>query len=541
MNKSFFNPWHSGQLVCFSGLDGPTDYAAGLVARTRADRVLRIEFPVSWELALDTAGHAGLTHDVIRSGASLAVVIDAHHLLITGPCRERSSVPDALRIVRGEGRTLVGVAAHWRPDHLGADIEGILTRRLAWTERLRVPPSADRGAAYRKAVDMMRGQIYSPEGRFATRWSTPDRWPHKDLWLWDSAFHAIGWRHLDPGLARELITAVVATQDEAGFIPHQANPGWRSDVTQPPVLAQAVGLVDEITPDDDWLAVIYPALRRQLEWTLANRDPDGSGLCKWVVDATNPTNRCDESGMDNSPRFDAAIPLEATDLNSYLAHECEWMAGFAERLGLAADASRWRDRHARLVSAIRTRLWDEDKGFFFDRDNAAGTLTGIWAATGFLPLVCGAVDASMAERLAGHLAEGGWFDTAVPISSAPPSGGADTGDMWRGPMWINMNWMIARGFERAGLGGLADRLRTLTRAEVERWHASHGTIFEFYDTKGATPPPLLPRKGKCDPSRPFHQVIHDYGWSAALYVDLCHEADKRAHAKVRDALVAELS
>ena len=50
---------------------------------------------------------------------------------------------------------------------------------------------------------------------------------------------------------------------------------------------------------------------------------------------------------------------------------------------------------------------------------------------------------------------------------------------------------------------------------------AHGVFFEFYDDRETVPPPNLLRKGKCAPEEsPYHQVVHDYGWTATLYVDL---------------------
>ena len=64
----------------------------------------------------------------------------------------------------------------------------------------------------------MKSQVYSPEGRIKHRWTTPDRWPHRGMWLWDSAFHAIGFRHVDVEVARDAISAVFDAQREGGFV-----------------------------------------------------------------------------------------------------------------------------------------------------------------------------------------------------------------------------------------------------------------------------------------------------------------------------------
>lgn len=91
-----------------------------------------------------------------------------------------------------------------------------------------------------KAASVMKANVYSPEGIFPCRWTTPDRVPHRNLWLWDSVFHAIGWSYIDPRLAEEAILALMATQTENGFIPHMASNRSISKITQPPIIAWGI-------------------------------------------------------------------------------------------------------------------------------------------------------------------------------------------------------------------------------------------------------------------------------------------------------------
>ena len=73
--------------------------------------------------------------------------------------------------------------------------------RRRWLEAQPFPAGLSPGQAHTlaKALSLMKTQVYTPEGRIQHRFTTPDRWPHHGMWLWDSVFHAIGWRHLDPG------------------------------------------------------------------------------------------------------------------------------------------------------------------------------------------------------------------------------------------------------------------------------------------------------------------------------------------------------
>ena len=111
-------------------------------------------------------------------------------------------------------------------------------------------------------------------------------------------------------------------------------------------------------------------------------------------------------------------------------------------------------------------------------------------------------------------------------STAAPTDRATMHDMWRGPVWINMNWLTAYGLEQYGHLSVAKELRQRTMIEVERWYLSAGCISEFYDQDGATSPEMLPRKGRLENMSPFHQAIHDYGWTTTLYADLVYSSLK---------------
>jgi glycogen debranching enzyme len=76
--------------------------------------------------------------------------------------------------------------------------------------------------------------------------------------------------------------------------------------------------------------------------------------------------------------------------------------------------------------------------------------------------------------------------------------------VWRGPVWINTNWYLARGLRRYGRPDLARHLEDRSAALVE------GAGFrEYYD----------PRTGEGHGAR-------DFSWSAlALDMLARHEAD----------------
>ena len=141
---------------------------------------------------------------------------------------------------------------------------------------------------------------------------------------------------------------------------------------------------------------------------------------------------------------------------------------------------------------------------------------------GFLPLISGAPTAEMAEKLVRNLKNPETFGTPFPVPSISFSQPEFySKDMWRGPVWININTLIARGLDRYGYRDEARQLRSRTMRELEKFYCRYGTFFEFYDDRNECDPPELLRKFRCDPDRSvYHQAFMDYGWSATLYIDL---------------------
>jgi hypothetical protein len=151
-------------------------------------------------------------------------------------------------------------------------------------------------------------------------------YPHQ--WSWDSAFIAIGLRHISPRRAGQEMDALLAGQWSDGripqiiFDPHRDNdysPGstfWKSrtitgspdvvdtaGLVQPPNHAWAVWKVHTADPAESerrgFLMRAYPRLVAWHEYLRTRRDRGGRGLASIV----HPW----ESGTDNSPLWDDAL------------------------------------------------------------------------------------------------------------------------------------------------------------------------------------------------------------------------------------------
>ncbi|MFI7241918.1 MGH1-like glycoside hydrolase domain-containing protein [Streptomyces qinglanensis] len=175
-----------------------------------------------------------------------------------------------------------------------------------------------------------------------------DLYPHQ--WSWDSAFIAVGLRHLSPVRAQQELETLLSAQWGDGRVPHIVfNPAvpfgayfpspdfWRSSsagaaagaprgietsgVVQPPVHALAAWLVHRADPRASarraFLAGVYPRLAAWHRYLAEHRDLGGGGLAA----AVHPW----EPGMDNSPCWDGPLArVEPADPASFrradLAH-----------------------------------------------------------------------------------------------------------------------------------------------------------------------------------------------------------------------------
>lgn len=378
---------------------------------------------------------------------------------------------------------------------------------------------------YAKCISVMRSQLYSPEGGIKRIWSTPDRLPHRNLWLWDSVFHAIGHRHLDAELAQSLILALFDVQHGDGFIPHMARPDYSSAITQPPIIAWGALTVYEKSKDRSFLETVFKNNKAFLLWCKANRRKSERELYSWH---TNPelNNRCDESGMDNSPRFDTESDLYAIDFSCYMANEARLMKKIADELGYSQESAFFGSWYENIKADINSLLWCEEDGFYYDYDITHSRLNKVQSVSSFLPLFAGLCDEKQVKKLISHLENPDEFGTEFPIPTISKKDKTFGSDLWRGPVWINYNYMISKGLADYGYNDLSQKIKATSLEVVNEWYNYTGTVYEFYDSENRIPPFCFNRKGKVFEPYDFrvkYQTIRDYGWSITLTFDWLNE------------------
>jgi hypothetical protein len=380
-------------------------------------------------------------------------------------------------------------------------------------------------------------------------------YPHQ--WSWDAAFIAIGLAYVNPGRAWRDLRSLFEAQWPDGRVPHivfdasvaegDYFPGpafWdvpaygsrpargSTGLVQPPMHAISAWEIYRRSTSHgaacarqavEELAWLYPRLVRQQEYLTIRRDAGGAGLASLV----HPW----ESGVDNSPAWDAALSAVPADLSllarykrrdlevADAAHrptdidyaryvglvvdykECGYsdtdlaqrhdfvvecpsfnailgaaelaLAQIAGVLGRAAESVAHRERAQRITAAIGDRLWNPQTRTFHARDLRTGTLGGKHCVSGLLPLM---LPDLTAEQVDGIMMQARSARFGLPVPSYDRTAADfDATRSWRGPIWINVNWLLRRGLLVHGFRDDAEELRT---AMIRLVHA--GGPFEYF-------------------------------------------------------------
>jgi hypothetical protein len=291
------------------------------------------------------------------------------------------------------------------------------------------------------------------------------------------------------------------------------------------------------------MAEIFPRLIRNHRWWEAARDPGHNG----VVATLHPW----ETGMDNSPAWDAALARVPTDTVTAIRrrdtdyvdaamrprgeeyqrfiHLVETFRGvgwrpdrmlavspfkvadvgtnaillraerdllvLAQRFGSAAECAAIATRIERLAAGI-ARLWDPAQGVFTSFDLIAEAPIAVATSAGFLPLYAHAAAPGQARAMAATLAAWGRRVPFLVPSTDPRHVSFEPLRYWRGPVWAVVNWMIADGFATAGHPAVVARIRNDTSRLIEA-----AGLSEYFD----------PTTGQGVGGA-------DFSWTAAIYL-----------------------
>lgn len=331
-----------------------------------------------------------------------------------------------------------------------------------------------------------------------------------------------------------------------------------SGITQPPVVALTIWHLYEIVKETDEehaleiLREFYPKILHCHRHLKATRDPENSGL----ITIMHPW----ESGLDNSPRWDEALEqVESMDMSQFDRHDTACVSAdtrpsdeeygkylylvtlmrnecydhaamyddfpfkikdiifssifqianskllkMATELGeQLPEAEEWMQQFG---TSISSRCWHKDDQFFYDIDLTTNTLITKKSVAGLSPLMTDAITADQRTAVMKHLF-GGEFcgDGACPFNLAPSTPLKEAffnpNLYWRGPIWINMNWLLWHALRDHGE---TEKAQAMKQAMLQL--VTENGFWEYYN----------PETGK-------GLGATNFSWTAALVIDLLHE------------------
>lgn len=351
------------------------------------------------------------------------------------------------------------------------------------------------------------------------QYTLPSEKSYPYQWLWDSCFHAIILNHYNTEDAKKEILALCSKQFASGLIPHMIywekadvlNIDWgiegTSSITQPPMLSYAALQIFQKDGDKKFLRKIYKNLFHFYKYLLSERDPHERDL----IGIINP----DESGEDNSPRFDEPLgfpPIHSQEenfkrrltlidanreckfdsrfcmknffwvkdipFNVILIENLKCLAQIAESLDQGYDAEYFKRKRDEIINAMRELMFDE--GIFWTTygENYKKIKVKTWAI--FAPLFAEIFTQEEAESIVKeHLLNKKEFWTEYPVptvSLSEPSFNAN--EFWRGPTWLVPNWFIYKGLTRYGLNDIAEKIKISSVELIEK-----SGFREYYNPK----------------------------------------------------------
>lgn len=319
-------------------------------------------------------------------------------------------------------------------------------------------------------------ELYLPMGELLTGYA------YGEFYDWDLYFENIYMAYF--GVAkycRNNVEAFLDQQLECGFVARTLlSPRMRQHFK--PFLAQVVVLGLKQGQNILWVKDrYYQRLKKYLDYWFWYLDFDKNGLAVW--------DSADHTGMDNqvlrAGPLDAQI-AEGVDLNCYLYRELLAMEIIADKLGEADDARAFRRRAEELRSCINAILWDEQDGFYYDRNEKTGERIRYKSASSLTPLWAGVASEEQAKILIErHLLNPEEFWLEYPLASwAKNEEGyyqqRKSGECtWMGACWIPINYMAMHGLVRYGYKMEAEQLALKTFEMVDQ----EEEVREFYNAE----------------------------------------------------------
>jgi alpha,alpha-trehalase len=317
---------------------------------------------------------------------------------------------------------------------------------------------------------------------------------YSQMWDWDGFFIGVHWANQGRANAkylRDWVVSFASSADDTGYVAGCITPNGPRPLfgkfAMKPFLAQGAVFAARQLNDYEWIRPVWPAMQRILEYRKKTQFDAKWNLWFW--------DNAMQSGADNNPALsndtkDSGAIL-AVDASVWAMREYQAMAVIARHFGNAALAAQY-DREADATrSAILKHLWRGDEALFLNRRRDTGAWMPSITWSSFVPLAFGLLPQAQGARMIRlHLLNSAEMRSPYGFRSTAKSDAAYNNEAiinpysnWRGPIWINanyLNWLALRryGFDTESKW-LAGSLAAILCQDIAQW----GSMHEDYDAE----------------------------------------------------------
>jgi len=222
-----------------------------------------------------------------------------------------------------------------------------------------------------------------------------------------------------------------------------------------------------------------------------------------------PRGRTGEQATSDRPNHPKMLWLDAISQQG-LAADC--IARLAELIDEPALAAEWRQHYQQLRDLVNRYYWDDHDRCYYDIHADTREKMKVMTIASYWPLAARMASPEQAAAMIQHLRNPQQFGGDVPLVSLARNDAdfnGETGDYWRGSLWLPTAYMAVKGCENYGYFDDAALLAAKILHHMSRTYREYvpHTIWECYNPNRPMP------ACSCDENRRI--VRSDFcGWSA---------------------------
>jgi len=220
-----------------------------------------------------------------------------------------------------------------------------------------------------------------------------------------------------------------------------------------------------------------------------------------IIEIAKAHNYSDEKIAELSP-FLVQDPL----FNAMLIKSNESLLNLYKLIGGNSDKiqqlTKWQEKSK---ASFNTKLFDEELGAYIHYDLRNEKPLRYLSSSSFSPLFAGIPSKERAAKMVTVLMDKfGGAHQYLCASFDPTSNRFNPKKYWRGPVWVNLNWMLYYGLKQYGFKEISNRIKKDTIEIIEK-----NGFYEYFDSRKE-----MHTDGKAGYGG------NDFSWTAALLIDL---------------------